>query len=77
MTKQNKNFLESTSFWLFSGLTWWWHVEVPRQGIQPVELELQLPAYVTATTTGIRAACDLHHSTWQHRILNPPGEARG
>ena len=36
------------------------HVEVPRLG---VELELQLPAYITATATwDLNCICDLHHS---------------
>ena len=45
-------------------------MEVPRLGI---ESELQLPASTTATPSLI---CDLHHSSRQHRILNPLGEAR-
>ena len=49
-------------------------MEVPRLG---VESELQLPAYTTATTTwDLSLVCDLHHSSWQHRILNPLKEAR-
>ena len=44
------------------------HMEVPRLG---VELELQLLAYATATATGDPShACDLHHSSQQHQILN-------
>ena len=51
------------------------HVEVPRLGVQ---LELQLPAYTTATATSDpRCIYDLHHSSWQHQILNPLSEARG
>ena len=44
------------------------HMEVPGLG---VELELQLPAYTTATAT-LDPSCvfNLHHSSWQHRILN-------
>ena len=50
------------------------HMEVPRLGI---ELELQLPAYTTATATqDLSCVCDLHHSSRQHRILNPLCEAR-
>ena len=50
------------------------HMEVPRLG---VELELQLPAYTTATAMcDPRHVCDLHHSSWQHWNLNPPSEAR-
>ena len=49
-------------------------MEVPRLG---VELELHLPAYTTATAIpdpcGI---CNVHHSSWQHRILNPLSESR-
>ena len=50
------------------------HVQVPRLG---VELELQLLAYATATATwDLHGVCDLHHSSWQGRIFNPPREAR-
>ena len=39
------------------------HMEVPRLG---VTLELQLPAYTTATATSdLSCICDLHHSTRQ------------
>ena len=49
-------------------------MEVPRVG---VELELQLPAYVTATATPNPShICDLHHSSRQRWILNPLSEAR-
>ena len=50
------------------------HMEVPRLG---GELELQQPAYTTATATrDLRHICDLHHSSWQRQFLNPPSEAR-
>ena len=43
-------------------------MEVPRLG---VELELQLPAYTTATATlDPSCICDLYHSLQQHRILS-------
>ena len=46
-------------FFLFLGLHLW-HMEVPRLG---VKLELQLPAYGTATATpDASCICDLHHS---------------
>jgi len=49
-------------------------MEVSRLGI---ESELQLPAYATATATWVPShVCDLHHSSRQHRILNPLSEAR-
>ena len=49
------------------------HMEVPGLG---VELELY-PAYTTATAMpGPSCICDLHHSSPQHRILNPLSEAR-
>ena len=49
-------------------------MEVPRLGFG---LELQLPAYTTATATlGPSCTCDLHHSSWQRWILNPLSEAR-
>ena len=49
-------------------------MEVPRLG---VELELQLPAYTTATATPDQSrVCDLHQSSWQHQILDPLSETR-
>jgi len=51
-----------------------WHMESPRLG---VESELQLLAYTTATATQHPShICDLHHSSWQHQILNPLRKAR-
>ena len=51
------------------------HMGVSEPG---VELELQLPAYATATATpDLSLICDLHHSLCQCRILNPLIEARG
>ena len=50
------------------------HMEVPGLG---VKLELQLPAYTTVTATQDPSCiCDLLHSSWQRRILNPLREAR-
>ena len=50
------------------------HMEVPRLG---VESELQLPAYTTATASQVLShICDLHHSSWQHQILNPLSGSR-
>jgi len=44
-------------------------MEVPRLG---VKLELQLPAYTTATITwDLSHICDVCHSSWQNWILNP------
>ena len=49
-------------------------MEVPRLG---GELELQLPACITATATwDLRGVSDLHHSSWQCWILNPFSKAR-
>ena len=51
-----------------------WYTDVPRLG---VKLELQLPAYATATATwDLSHVCDLHHSSWPPQILNPLSEAR-
>jgi len=37
-----------------------------------VKMELQLPAYTTATATpDLSRICNLHHSSWQHWIINP------
>ena len=50
------------------------HMEVPRLG---VKLELQLPAYTTATAMlDLSLVCDLYHSSQQHRILNPLSKVR-
>ena len=44
------------------------HMRIPRLG---GELELQLLVYITATAThDLSCVCDLHHSSWQHWILN-------
>ena len=49
------------------------HMEVPRL---EVKLELQLPAYSTATAMQDPShVCDLHHSSWQCWVLNPLSEA--
>ena len=49
-------------------------MKVPRLG---VELELKQPAYTTPTATSDPSCiCDLHPSSWQCQILNPPSEAR-
>ena len=50
------------------------YMEVPRQGLT---LELQLPAYTTATATPDPSHIfNLHHNSWQRWILNPLNEAR-
>ena len=50
------------------------HMEVSRPG---VELELQPPAYTTATATlDASSVCNLHHSSRQRQILNQLSEAR-
>ena len=49
-------------------------MEIPRLGVQS---EVQLLAYATDTAIpDLSCVCDLHHSSWQHRILNPLSEAR-
>ena len=51
-----------------------WHMEVSRLG---VELELQLPAYTTATATQDPShICKLYHSSHQCWTLNPLDKAR-
>ena len=50
------------------------HTEVPRPG---VKAEPQLLAYTTAMARrDLSWVCHLHHSSWQHRILNSVSEAR-
>ena len=49
-------------------------MEVPRLR---VELELQLPAYTTATAMQDPSrVCDLHHSSPPHQILDPLSKVR-
>ena len=53
-------------------------MEVP--GLE-AELVQQLQAYATATATAtatpdLSCICNIHHSLWQHWILNPLREAR-
>ena len=51
-----------------------WHMEVPRLGVKS---ELELLAYTTAIATwDLSLVCNLYHSSWQYRILNPLSEAR-
>ena len=40
-----------------------------------VKSELQPLAYATAMPD-LSLVCDLHHSSWQHRIFNPLSELR-
>ena len=50
------------------------HMEVPKLGSKS---ELQILAYATATAMqDTSLVCDLHHSSWQHWILNPLSKAR-
>ena len=50
------------------------HMEIPKLG---GELELQLPASTTVTAkSDLSHVCNLSHSSWQHRILNPLSKAR-
>ena len=66
LIKKKKNFLGPHSQ----------HMEAPRLG---VELELQLPAYTTATATAmpdLSCVFELHHSSWQRQILNLLSEDR-
>ena len=61
-------------FFFFLGLNPW-HMEGPRQGGPS---QLQLLAYATATAPrDLSHIFDLHHSSWQHRILNPQSKSQG
>ena len=66
-------------FFFFFFLFFFWgplsrHMEVLRLG---VELELQLPAYTTATTTpNLSCVCNLHCSSLHFQILNPLSRAK-
>ena len=51
-----------------------WHMEVPKLGVKS---ELQPPAYTKATATrDLSHVCNLHHSSWQRRIINPLSKCR-
>ena len=51
-----------------------WHMVIPRLG---VKLDLQLPAYATATATPDSShVCNLYHSSWQQWIPEPLSRAR-
>ena len=48
-------------------------MEVPRPGVRS---ELKVPAYTIAIAMpDLSLVCNLHHSSWQHQILNPLSEA--
>ena len=50
------------------------HMEVPRLGVKS---ELQPLVYSTAIATwDLSLVCNLHHSSQQHWVLNPPSKAR-
>ena len=52
----------------------WLHMEVSKLGVQS---ELQLPAYTTTSATWDPSlVCNLHHSLWQHGILNPLSKSK-
>ena len=80
MTKSRYSFFESCLL-IFNPLFYFYflglhllHMEVTRLG---VELELQQPAYATAPATlDLSCVYNLHHSSQQHRILNPLIRAR-
>ena len=59
-------------FFFFFFKQYLWNMEVPSLG---VEVELQLPAYTTATPDP-SLICNLCHSLQQHWILNPLSKAR-
>ena len=68
--------LPGFSFFLFFFFLWLLlqHMEVPGLGVKS---ELNLPFYTTATAMQDPSrVCDLYHSSWQCRILNPLNEAR-
>ena len=45
--------------------------------VRGLKSELQLPAYtITVATQNPNHVCDLQHSSQQHQILSPLGEAR-
>ena len=66
---------ELVSFFEGEGAPHPWYMEVSRLGVQS---ELQPPAYTTATATpDLSRVCDLHHSSWQGRIIEPTDRGQG
>ena len=66
--------LVSYSFFFFFLRPHLWHMDILRPG---VKLELQQPAYATATAMlDPSHILDLHHNLWQCWILNPLSEGR-
>ena len=70
--------IHSSTYWFFGVFLVFvffvQYMEVPRLG---GELELQLPAYTTATAKwDLSHICDPHHSSWHQQILNPLSEDR-
>ena len=73
IAKKPKGNMQDYFFFFFLGLHLW-HMKVHRLG---VELEVQLPAYTTAIAMwDLSHVCNQHHSSQQHQILHPLGEAR-
>ena len=69
----NSNYILQVFFLFFLGPRLQ-YTEVPRLG---VEWELQLPAYARATATqDLSRVSNLHHSSRQHRIVNPQSKGR-
>ena len=67
--------LPTSFFFFFFLVSHLWHLKVSGLG---VKLELQLPAYTTATAAqDLSHICDLHHSLWQDQILSPLSERAG
>ena len=74
LTRDGAVLESSLSCFFFKGLPLW-HMEIPRLG---VNLELQRPAYTTATATRDPSrVCNLHYSSWQRRIVNPTEQGQG
>ena len=77
MAKRQKNKTKSLNLFIYLFYFLWphlRHMEVPRVGIG---LELQLPAYITATATpDLSCISDLYHGLQQCWILNSLNKAR-
>ena len=70
---QNHKPYNDSSFFFFLLGPHLWDMEGPRLG---VESELQLPAYATDTVPDPSPISDLHHSSWQHQVLNRLSKAK-
>ena len=68
------SFFSSFSFFILFRAMHLRHVEVPRLGVGS---ELQQPVSTATAMPDLSHFCNLHHSSWQHRIVYPYERGQG